>query len=64
MNRDARPTWTETELRGLLASYFGDKLEPSQLDELVAAASDALVARGRGAPAARLPDLDGRALRA
>jgi hypothetical protein len=51
MTRDTRAIWTETELQDLLTSYFGHKLEPLQVDQLIVAARDALAERGRVAPA-------------
>jgi hypothetical protein len=40
-----RRTYTEAELAGLFATYFGDKLSQSQLDSLVAAVADAHASR-------------------
>jgi len=34
-------TYTEAELASLFATYFGDKLTPSQLDSLVATVAEA-----------------------
>jgi hypothetical protein len=40
-----RMTYTEDELAGLLATYFGDKLTQTQLDSLVATVAAAHVDR-------------------
>jgi len=34
MEDSARPSWTDAELAGLLAEYFGEKLSPPQLEQL------------------------------
>ena len=34
MEHSARPSWTDAELAGLLAEYFGEKLSPPQLEQL------------------------------
>lgn len=47
MQRDSRATWTEADLRALLTGYFGHKLEPRQLDQLIADVAEALAERGR-----------------
>jgi hypothetical protein len=49
-------TYTEDELAGLFATYFGDKLSQSQLDSLVATVAEAHANRGaRAADLAKGP---------
>ena len=51
-----RRTYTEAELAGLFATYFGDKLTQSQLDSLVATVAEAHTnRRARAAESARRP---------
>jgi hypothetical protein len=57
MNPSSEPkqrTYTEAELAGLFATYFGDKLSQSQLDSLVATVAEAHAnRRARAADAAQ-----------
>jgi len=34
MEHSARPSWSDAELAGLLAEYFGEKLSPQQPEHL------------------------------
>ncbi len=58
-NREStRRTYTETELAGLFATYFGDKLTQSQLDSLVATVAEAHAnRRARAAESVKGPSL-------
>jgi hypothetical protein len=51
--------YTEAELAGLFATYFGDKLTQSQLDSLVVTVAEAHA--NRRARAAEVPEWLGRA---
>jgi hypothetical protein len=62
MNPSREPTqrtYTEAELAGLFATYFGDKLTQGQLDSLVASVVQAHA--NRRARAAEVPEWLGRA---
>jgi hypothetical protein len=55
-NESTPRTYTEAELAGLFATYFGDKLTQSQIDSLVATVAEAHAnRRARAAESADLP---------
>jgi hypothetical protein len=45
MEQSARPSWTDAELAGLLAEYFGEKLSPPQLERLTSGVRAAIADR-------------------
>ena len=45
MEDSARPSWTDVELAGLLAEYFGEKLSPPQLEQLTSDVQAAIADR-------------------
>ena len=45
MEHSARPSWTDAELAGLLAEYFGEKLSPPQLEQLTSDVQAAIADR-------------------